>query len=417
MQKNASHIIKDKQFYKFALYGFLKNLRFFEPFIVIFLLSKNIDLLEIGILFSIREIIKNILEIPSGIIADTLGRRKTLAFAFLIYILSFLIFYTFTGFLFYLIAVIFFAFGDAFRSGVNKAIIVTYLEQTNQINLKTDYYGHTRSWSQIGSAVSSLAGGVILFFSKNYNLIFLFSTLPYIINFFIILSYPKVLDKKNIKQQNKSIKKKFIEILKTFLISVKNKKQIKILLNISIYSGLYKTLKEFIQPVLKLLIFQYPIFLYLTDKQRISIGFAIIYFMIFIVNSFASRYAFKVSKLFKTENKFVNLTLLIGAITGIISGITLKFYSSVFIIILLILIFLIENLRKPSGINLITKNSDSKIHASILSLNSQLSSLFAAIFMLLIGFLSKFTEISTSITIISLIILIIFPVVRIKSQS
>jgi len=414
MQKTASHIIKDKQFYKFALYGFLKNLRFFEPFIVIFLLSKNINLLEIGILFSIREIAKNILEIPSGIIADTIGRRKTLAFAFLIYIVSFLTFYFFTGFVFYLIAVTFFAVGDAFRSGVNKAIMVTYLEQTNQINLKTDYYGHTRSWSQLGSAISSLAGGAILFLSENFNLIFLFSTLPYIIDFFIILSYPKTLDKINSKQKNKSVKNKLSEIFKTFILSIKNKKQIIILTNVSIYSGLYKTLKEFIQPILKLLILQYPFFLYLSEKQRISVGFAIIYFIIFIINSFASRYAFKVSKLFKSENKFLNFSLIIGVIIGIVSGIILKFYTSVFVIILLILIFLIENLRKPSGINLITKTTDSKIHASILSLNSQLSSLFAAIFMILIGFLSKFTEISTSITIISLSILILFPFIKVK---
>ena len=407
-------IKKNKQYYKFALYGFLKNLRFFEPFIVIFLLSKNISLLEIGILFSIREITKNIFEIPSGIIADTIGRRKILAFAFLIYILSFLTFYFFTGFIFFMIAVIFFAIGDAFRSGVNKAIITTYLEYTNQIHLKTDYYGHTRSWSQIGSAISSLAGGVILFFSKKYNLIFLLSTLPYIIDFFIILSYPKNLDKPNHKFENISIKNKFIEIFKTFILTIKNRKQIKLLANISVYSGLYKTLKEFIQPILKLLILQYPIFLYLTDKQRISIGLAIIYFLIFIVNSFASRYAFKVSKLFKSENKFLNFTLLIGIATGILSGIILKFYSSIFIIVLLILIFLIENLRKPSGVNLITHNSDKKIHSSILSLNSQLASLFAAIFMILIGIISKFTEIPISITIISLMILILYPLIKVK---
>ena len=30
------HIVKDKQYYKFCMYGFFKNLKFFEPFFILF---------------------------------------------------------------------------------------------------------------------------------------------------------------------------------------------------------------------------------------------------------------------------------------------------------------------------------------------------------------------------------------------
>ena len=153
----------------------MKNLRFFEPFFIIFLLSKDLSFIQIGILYAIREIAINVAEIPSGLFADTLGRRKTLALSFFIYIMAFIVFYLSSEFSMFVVAMLLYAVGDAMRSGINKAMIIDYLNRTNQIEHKVKYYGHTRSWSQFGSAISSLAGGVLLFFNKELNAIFLFS--------------------------------------------------------------------------------------------------------------------------------------------------------------------------------------------------------------------------------------------------
>ena len=87
-------------------------------------MSKGISFLEIGILYAVREIAINFFEIPSGIIADSLGRRKTLASSFLVYILAFIIFYLFSSFSLFILAMLFYALGDAIRSGINKAMIV-----------------------------------------------------------------------------------------------------------------------------------------------------------------------------------------------------------------------------------------------------------------------------------------------------
>ncbi len=67
-------ICKDLQIKKFCMYGFFKNLKFFEPYLIIFLISHQITLLQVGILIAIREVVVNLFEIPSGIIADFLGR-------------------------------------------------------------------------------------------------------------------------------------------------------------------------------------------------------------------------------------------------------------------------------------------------------------------------------------------------------
>ena len=72
-------IPKDLMYYKFCLYGFLKNLRFFDPFLVLFFREMGLSFLEIGALFSIREICTNFLEIPTGVVADAYARSAATA--------------------------------------------------------------------------------------------------------------------------------------------------------------------------------------------------------------------------------------------------------------------------------------------------------------------------------------------------
>ena len=78
-------IKKDHQIWKFSAYGFLKNLRFFEPYLLIFLIGNGLSLFQIGILYGIREAITYIFEVPSGIIADYFGRKQELYMCFTFY--------------------------------------------------------------------------------------------------------------------------------------------------------------------------------------------------------------------------------------------------------------------------------------------------------------------------------------------
>ena len=173
-------LTSNKQYIKFCAYGFLRNLRFFDAFFILFLLEKGLSYTEIGIFYAVREIVINVFEIPSGVIADTYGRKNSLMASFILYIISFSVFYASSNFYLFLIAFILFGIGDAFRTGTHKGIIMTYLAQNNWSDQKINYYGHTRSWSQRGAAISSLAAGLIVFYTGNYEKIFLYSIIPYI---------------------------------------------------------------------------------------------------------------------------------------------------------------------------------------------------------------------------------------------
>lgn len=67
-----SSYTRNKQYVKFCAYGFLKNLRFFDAFLLLFFLENGTSYSQIGILYAAREIVINVFEIPSGIIAPSL---------------------------------------------------------------------------------------------------------------------------------------------------------------------------------------------------------------------------------------------------------------------------------------------------------------------------------------------------------
>ncbi len=405
-------MIKDKQYYKFCLYGFLKNLRFFEPFFILFFLSKDLSFLQIGSLYAIREIAINIFEIPSGIIADALGRRKTLASSFLVYILAFIIFYAGSHFALFILAMLFYALGDAVRSGINKAMIVDYLKRTGQKSQKINYYGHTRSWSQFGSALSSLAGGALYFFNQNLDVIFLFSIFPYLLDFTIILSYPSYLDQVATKTGTLNDRLKTISL--SFAKAFKHPKLLTALVNSSIYSGFYKSIKDFIQPFLKTLVVQLPILLFLSNEEKTALFLGIIYFVIFLINASVSRNASKIVDLFKSPGSFLNRSLIVGSMLGIASGVIMEYYISAWAILIFIIILFIENIRKPAGVSIITDQSEASVHSGILSVASQLASLFSALFVMIIGYFADLYGVGSGIFLVSMLMLFSLPLFRIK---
>ena len=139
--------------FRFSLYGFLKNQRYFEPFLILVFLEKGLSFFEIGLLIAFREVTVNLLEIPSGAIADVWGRRRSMILSFCAYIASFVIFGLARGVPPLFAAMFLFAIGEAFRTGTHKAMIFTWLSLEGRADERTRVYGYTRSWSKYGSAL------------------------------------------------------------------------------------------------------------------------------------------------------------------------------------------------------------------------------------------------------------------------
>jgi len=77
-------------------------------------------------------------------------------------------------------------------------------------------------------------------------------------------------------------------------------------------------------------------------------------------------------------------------------------------------LFRSENARKPAGAAIITDRSNESVHSGVLSVVSQLGSLFATIFVLIIGYFADLYGVGFGIVIVCGIMLVTFPFFRIK---
>ena len=405
------------QYYKFCLYGFLKNLKFFDPFLILFFIDAGLSFLQIGTLYAVREISTNILEVPTGIAANSLGRRKTMICSFIFYIISFALFFYSDSYLLFVPAMILFAFGEACRTGTHKAMIFEYLKINNWQDQKVHYYGDTRSWSQIGSAVSALIAAAIVFISADYKYIFFYSIIPYFINLLLMISYPKELEGKIKHHGESQIRAKLIKVIKESINCFKSIATLRVINSLSVFSGFHRATKDYLQPVLSAFSLSLPIFLVYEENKRTALVIGIAYFFIYILTSFASKRSGKSADKFNHIIVPLNISMIAGLLMGVLIGV---FYNLDFLLISILLyigMFIIQNLRKPMGISYVSDMTNHDILATTLSAESQVTSLFSGIIAVFIGYCADRFGLGKALIIVSFVLLVFTPLYLAKDKK
>ncbi len=388
---------------RFSLYGFLKNQQYYEPFLILAFRQMGLSFFMIGLLVAFREVIVNIIEVPSGAIADLAGKRHSMILSFSAYIISF----TVLGlvglalipesgarsanplhYLFLLVAIFFLALGDAFRTGTHKAMIFTWLRSQNRESERTRVYGYTRSWSKIGSAVSVLLATGFVFFTNNYIYIFFFSIIPYLLNIINFMGYPAYLDG---QVKHKLTSNDIISHLKRTISLSYQKPQLRRLIIESMgFEGFFKATKDYLQPVIKIT----AISLFatqadtwqLSEIQRTSLLIGPVFFVLFLLSALASRKAYLLAERHDDEN--TTARTLWGIQVGLFVLLTPAFYYGYQWIIIagFIVLYIMQNLWRPVLITRFDAISDETQGATILSIESQAKSLATMVFAPSIGF-------------------------------
>ncbi len=415
--KTPATFKKDTQYVKFCTYGFLKNLRFFEPFLYLFFLEKGLSYLQIGTLITIREVLRNVLEIPTGMMSDILGRRRTMIASFLFYIFSFLVFYFTSTYGLFVVAMLFYGVGDAFRTGTHKAMIFEYLWLKGWEQAKVDYYGHTRSWSQMGSAFSSLLAAGIVFYSGTYASAFLFSTVPYFLDLILIASYPAALEGAVKKGSWHEVKQSFLEILREIIQALRSGRTLRALSNIALFSGYFRVVKDYYQPVLATLAAGLVGYFHgIGEKQLTALLVGVMYFIVYMGTSYASRSAGRYSLRVGSLSVSLDRSLLTGLVLVLVTGIFFMFHPPWrwLVVLSFTAVFMLENLRRPVGVAYVSEIFPPDILATVLSTESQVRSLFAAFLAPATGFLIDHFGIAKGLVIVSLALILVWPLVRLK---
>ena len=390
---------------KFSLYGFLKNQQYYDYFLILAFRQMGLAYFLIGILIAFREIMVNLMEIPSGAIADISGKRKSMIFSFCAYIISFATFgicgiagmngtltkHKILPFLF--LAMFLFAIGDAFRTGTHKALIFTWLRINNRIEEKTKTYGYTRSWSKIGSAISVLLACVIVYLTNNFIFVFFFSIIPYVLNIINFIGYPKELDGDIEKKASFSATKNHLK--DAISLSIREASLRRLILESMGFEGFFKASKDYLQPILKTAAIPLTAVIFaelsLNDTQKSVILIGPVFFLLFILSAVASRNAHRIVPAPGHEDQAARR---LWAIITIIFFILIPafFYSIYWIIILgFISLYIIQNTWRPILISRFDSYGDEKKGATILSIESQAKSVSTMIFAPILGLAIDYT--------------------------
>lgn len=234
---------------RFSLYGFLKNQRYFEPFLILAFMEKGLSFFAIGLLIAFREVAINLFEIPSGMVADLYGRRRAMMTSFAAYLVSFVLFALASGLPLLFLAMLFFAVGDAFRTGTHKAMIFAWLRSQGREGERTRVYGYTRSWSKLGSALSVVIGAVIVLLGGSYAWVFVASIPPYLAGLVNFAGYPRDLDG---RQQQRASFREVARRLWTVLRASARDADLRRLVGESMgFEGVFKAVKDYLQPLLQ----------------------------------------------------------------------------------------------------------------------------------------------------------------------
>jgi MFS family permease len=277
---------------RFCAYGFLKNQRYFEPFLFLALMAKGLSFFEIGLLVALRELTVNLIEIPSGAWADAYGRRRAMLFSFAAYIASFAIFGAASDKLLFALAMVAYGFGDAFRTGTHKAMIFEWLRSEGREADRAEVYGYTRSWSKRGSAVSGLIAAGMVLLANDLTWVFWAAIGPYLLNSLNLITYPAVVDGAVEPEQRSGVWTKTRETVNQ---AFGSKRLRTLLLESMGFEGLFHAVKDYLQPLLMALAVGLVVTGDLSEVQRTAVLIGPIYALLHLLSSAASRRAHRLS--------------------------------------------------------------------------------------------------------------------------
>ena len=365
-----------RMLFHFSLYGFLKNQRYFEPFLVLAFLERGMSFALIGSLFGFRAICASMMEIPTGAVADVIGRRRAMIFSHLAYMLSFLLLGIATQTWLTFAALFFFSIGDAFRTGTHKAMIFNWLERAGRSGEKTSIYGHTRSWSKIGSAVGVLIGAALVFTMQNYSAVFWLSMIPTFFNIINFLGYPEYLD----GSSDASISvRSIVETLKGSVRNSLTRAPLRRLIIESMgFEGLFSVSKDYLQPILQTAALSLPILLWANDCQRTALLVGAVYFALHLLSSAAARKSDTVRRIAGSTargSRFLWLADL-AAFAVMSAAICMRLHALTVASFLVLAV--LQNLWRPILVSRVADHSQASQMATVLSIESQAKGILSA---------------------------------------
>ncbi|MEK6855744.1 MAG: MFS transporter [Nanoarchaeota archaeon] len=188
--------------------------RFFVPVLALFYIASQVSLEQFSIIFAVFSLSILILEIPTGVLADLLGKKKTLILSSLMYVIEVVIIAFFNGFWPLLIAKIISGMGVSLSSGTGSALIYDSLTRLGREEEHKKILGKLLYLTNISMAIVFITGAYL--FTLYYKLP-AYLSLPFLIANLVVAFFLKEPFNPSKKFNIKNAYAHLIEGLKSFL--------------------------------------------------------------------------------------------------------------------------------------------------------------------------------------------------------
>lgn len=356
---------------KISLISFFSSLYFYLPILTIYYQQKNLNFIQINSLWGIITGTIFLSEIPTGLIADKIGRKLSIIVSLSLQLIGEILFLFAQNYLFFIIISIIAGIGFAFQSGCSQALVYDSLKEQKREKEMKKATGSIGSFFQAGHVLGALASSFIV--SQITQSRIILAILLTIVSVGISLLISLFL--KEPKTDYKHVEKNPLEIISQSFALIKQNSSLKRIILLGIFTTPFAGyLRNFHPPYFQLANVA-PYWLGLS----LGIGG--------IAAALASKYAYKLEEVFGIEKGMFLATCLPGFLYVFMALVI----HPVFAVVLFISNFGYMSFQDPLFADYYNVHIKSEIRATVLSTINMFSSAYIALMGLIIGWIAGFS--------------------------
>lgn len=301
------------RFYFYTIFSFTP---FSLPILVLFWKENGLDLFQIFLLQSLFAVAVVLLEVPTGMIADRIGKRTSLIYGALFLFIGYFIYALGTDFFTFLIAEILLSVGVCLLSGADSSLLYDTLKELNRESEYTKIESKSRAYQMVSFAICNLIGGFVGSYSYRYAMYL--SIIGPLLSFIVSLGFVEV-NKEHLISSFKEGLSSYKDLLKE---SFKFMKKHKLIRWIIVFSSILSCSSTW-------LLWLYQPYMEYTKLPVWTFGMVFALFNFFA--AFSSNVSYKLEKKF-SQKGMIFLLMSFQTLTLIFMGLFVTPFSFLFIL-------------------------------------------------------------------------------------
>ncbi|MEJ2628917.1 MAG: MFS transporter [bacterium] len=338
---------------------FLSSLYFYHQVITLYFQGRGLNYVQINSLWGIIVGAQALTEIPTGIIADKIGRKYSIIIALALQFLGEFIFIFANSYFIFVLICIIAGIGFSFLSGCFEAMMYDSLKAAGKEKEMQKVAGLNGSFALAATMMGSLIGGFItadLQLSSFVQAIILTA-------FFVFLSFLVSLLLKEPRLEYKHSKESPFKLLKDGLNLIKINRSLKRIIILSLLAT----------PFINYLLNFYPP--YFVKANVSGYFFGITLAVASLLGVFTSKYAYLLERIFGINKGVLFAVLLPGILYFLLAFIS----HSIISIILVVFAFGSMHIQRPIFLDYLNRHIESNNRATSLSLINVISGFYVVI--------------------------------------